>query len=186
MVYAGCVFVALFTYLGHDCPDLLESVWWNACVHILDLGLYSHPKEILGNGVRTHFNSKGKIPSSGKIPLRGGSNPQHCIRQDSEPNTLPTELFRSPNARSTGTVFLERKKGSPQSISNHISLFNLLNDQFQTHPPSPFAHGLVTCTTDVKPYSHGFALLQSMTSFTNLVSPAEALIISKFPCLVVR
>ena len=26
--------------------------------------------------------------------LRGGSNPQHCITQDSEPNTLPTELFR--------------------------------------------------------------------------------------------
>ena len=26
--------------------------------------------------------------------LRGGWNPQHCIRQDSEFNTLPTELFR--------------------------------------------------------------------------------------------
>ena len=43
-----------------------ESVRWNACVHRLDLGLYSHPKEILGNGVRTHVNSKGKIPSTGK------------------------------------------------------------------------------------------------------------------------
>ena len=28
--------------------------------------------------------------------LRGGSNPRGCITQDSEPNTLPTELFRPP------------------------------------------------------------------------------------------
>ena len=43
-----------------------ESVRWNACVHRLDLGLYFHPKEFWGNGVRTHVNSKGKIPSTGK------------------------------------------------------------------------------------------------------------------------
>ena len=30
-------------------------------VHRLELGLYSHPKEFWGNGVRTHVNSKGKI-----------------------------------------------------------------------------------------------------------------------------
>ena len=40
------------------------SVRWNACVHRLDLGLYSHPKQLWGNGVRTHVNSKGKIPST--------------------------------------------------------------------------------------------------------------------------
>ena len=38
--------------------------WRNARVHRLDLGLCSHPKEFLGNGVRTHINSKGKIPST--------------------------------------------------------------------------------------------------------------------------
>ena len=37
---------------------------------------------------------KGKSPLWG---LRGGSNPQQCcILQDSEPNTLPTELFWPP------------------------------------------------------------------------------------------
>ena len=66
-----------------------ESVQWNACVHRLDLGLYSHPKEFWGNGVRTHVNSKGKIPSTGKILLRGGWDPRRCIKQDSQPNTLP-------------------------------------------------------------------------------------------------
>ena len=30
-----------------------ESVQWNASVHRLDLGLYSHPKEFGGNGFRT-------------------------------------------------------------------------------------------------------------------------------------
>ena len=40
-----------------------ESVQWNACVHRLELGLISHLKEFLGNGVRTHVNSKGKIPT---------------------------------------------------------------------------------------------------------------------------
>ena len=42
-----------------------ESVRWNACVHRLDLGLWFHLKEFLGNGVRTHVNSRGKIPSTG-------------------------------------------------------------------------------------------------------------------------
>ena len=37
-----------------------ESVGLNACVHRLVLGLYSHPKEFLGNGVRTHVYSKEK------------------------------------------------------------------------------------------------------------------------------
>ena len=70
------------------------SVSWNACVHRLGLGLHSHPKQFLGNGVQTHINSKGKIPSTGKNLLRGGWNPQHCIKQDSEPNTLPTSYWR--------------------------------------------------------------------------------------------
>ena len=43
-----------------------ESVRWNACEHRLDLGSYSHTKEFWGNGVRTHVNFKGKIPSTGK------------------------------------------------------------------------------------------------------------------------
>ena len=50
----------------------------NACVHRLDLGLYSHRKEFWGNGIRTHANSKGKIPSTGK------KSPQRKI----EPTTL--------------------------------------------------------------------------------------------------
>ena len=53
MVHAGCVFVASIhlwrTWMSGSC----ESAQWNACVHRLDLGLYSHLKEFWGNGVRT-------------------------------------------------------------------------------------------------------------------------------------
>ena len=42
-----------------------ESQRWSACVYRLDLSLYSYPKEFLGSGVRTHVNSKGKVPSTG-------------------------------------------------------------------------------------------------------------------------
>ena len=56
----------------------------------------THAKEYLGNGVRTHVNSKGKIPSTAKILLRG-SNPRRCTKQDSEPNILPPQLFWPPS-----------------------------------------------------------------------------------------
>ena len=42
-----------------------------------------------------HVNSKGKIPLYWK--LRGGLNRRCCIMQNSEPNTLLTELFKPPN-----------------------------------------------------------------------------------------
>ena len=61
-------------------------------MHRLDIGLCSHLKEFWGNRFRTNVYSKGKIPSTGKILPRGGSNPQHCIKQDSKPNTPPSYL----------------------------------------------------------------------------------------------
>ena len=96
MVHAGCVSVAGIHLSRTWMSGSFESVHWNACVHRLDLGLYSHPKEFWGNGVRTHVNSKRKIPSARKILLRGRWNPWRCIRQDSRPNTLPTSYTAPP------------------------------------------------------------------------------------------
>ena len=90
MVHTGCFFVVAHIHLSRTwMSGSFESVRWNACVHRLDLGIYSHPKEFWGKGVRNHVNSKGKIPSTRKILLLKGSNPRHYIKQDSEPNTLP-------------------------------------------------------------------------------------------------
>ena len=94
----GMFLLPAFTHLGHEYQDLLR---WTECVYRLDLGLYSRLKEILGTGVGTHVNSKGIIPSTrgsgveegGGRGRGGGSNPPRCIMLDSEPNTLPTELF---------------------------------------------------------------------------------------------
>ena len=75
MVHAGCVFVAIIHLSRTWMWGSFESVWWNACVHRQDLGLYSHPKEFFGNGVRTHVNSNGKIPSMGKNPPQRRTEP---------------------------------------------------------------------------------------------------------------
>ena len=66
MVHAGRVFVAGIHPSRICAAGSFESLRWNACVHPLDLGLHSYPKEFFGIGVRTHVNSKGKIPSTGK------------------------------------------------------------------------------------------------------------------------
>ena len=59
----GVFLLPAFTRLGHECQDLLSSCD-EMHVHRLDLGLHSHPREILGNGVRTYVNSMRKIPST--------------------------------------------------------------------------------------------------------------------------
>ena len=93
MAHVGCVFVAGIQPSRTQMSGSFGSMRWNTCVHGLDFRLCSHPKEFWGNEVRTYANSKGKIPSTRKILLWGGMNPWHCIKQDSKPNTLPTELF---------------------------------------------------------------------------------------------
>ena len=94
MVHAGRVFVAGIHLSRTWMSGSFESMRWNACVHRLDLGLYSHPKELWGSGVRTQDDSKRKITFTGKI-LRGGSSLRCCIKQDSQPHTLPTS-YSSP------------------------------------------------------------------------------------------
>ena len=58
-----------------------ESVQWNACVHRLDLGLYSHPKEFFGGmEFEPMLTPREKSPLPENVP-RGGSNPQRCGQQ---------------------------------------------------------------------------------------------------------
>ena len=69
-----------------------ESVRWNACVHRLDLGLYSHPKDFLGGiefGLMLTPREKSPVPEN--FP-RGGSNPRRCGQWA---QTLPT-TYSSP------------------------------------------------------------------------------------------
>ena len=93
MVHAGCGFVPSIHPSRTWTSGSFESVRWNACVHRLDLGLYSHPKEFLGNEVWTHVDSKGKIPSTGKFPQR---RIEPVTLWTASPNTT-NELSRPPN-----------------------------------------------------------------------------------------
>ena len=54
----GVFLLPAFTHLGHEHQDL-----FSLCdgIHVFT---DSHPKEFLRNGVRTHINSKGKVPST--------------------------------------------------------------------------------------------------------------------------
>ena len=72
----GVFLLPAFTRLGHERQDLLSLC--NGMHVCTDLSLYSHPKEFGGNGVRTHFNSKRKILSTGK----------NCPQRRIEPKTL--------------------------------------------------------------------------------------------------
>ena len=54
-------------------------------------------ERVLGEWSQNPCYLQGKNPLYRK--LRRGSNPLRCITQDSEPNTLPTELFRFPVCR---------------------------------------------------------------------------------------
>ena len=94
-----------FTGLGHVCQDLLSPCEGMLVCTGLDLGLYSHPKELWGYGVRNHVNPLYRR-------LRGGSNPRYYITQASEPNTLPTELCRLPE---------EECRKEVVDVGNHLS-----------------------------------------------------------------
>ena len=65
IVHTRYVFVAGIHLSRTWMSGSLESMRWNVCVHRLGFGLYSHLKEFLGNGLRTHVNSKKIIPSTG-------------------------------------------------------------------------------------------------------------------------
>ena len=72
MVHTGSAFVPGIHPSRTWYQDLFESMqWnvcmhrqWNVCMHRQDLSLYSHPKEFLGIGVRTHVDLKGKTPTT--------------------------------------------------------------------------------------------------------------------------
>ena len=82
--------------------DMNVKIFW---VHAMEcicaktrLWFIVSSERIFGEWSQNPFYSKDKIPSTsstGKILLRGGSKQSRCIKQDSKPNTLPTELHQS-------------------------------------------------------------------------------------------
>ena len=96
MVHAGCVFLTGIHPSRTWMSGPFDSVRRNACVRRPRFILSS--KKVLGG-----MESEPMLTPREKTlyrTLRGGSNPRHCTTQDSELNTLPTELFRPRNVES--------------------------------------------------------------------------------------
>ena len=96
MVHAGCDFVAS---IHQSRAWMLGSFWIRAMEYIC---AQSRPQFILSSERILGEWSLNPCYLQGKNHLcqrlRGGSNPRCCITQDSEPNTLLTELFQPHDA----------------------------------------------------------------------------------------
>ena len=77
MVHAGCVLVDGIHLSRTWMSGSFESLGWNACVHRLDLGLYSHPKEFVGMESEPMLGGRNSSVGSAwaRCPQRRGSDP---------------------------------------------------------------------------------------------------------------
>ena len=102
------------------------SVQWNACVHRLNLSLYSHPKDFWGNGVRTHVNSKGNIPVTGRSEEDQTCNPASCTTVSPTHNPLSYSCPESTlTLRSSYTLMSKRDVSASGGRRADSSLGNL-------------------------------------------------------------
>ena len=83
MVHAGCVFVA---GIRHECQDLLSPCDGMRCAQ-------TRPRFILSSESFRGMASEPMLTPRKEIPAPEKFSPEEdraCIKQDSEPNTLPT------------------------------------------------------------------------------------------------
>ena len=94
-------------------------------MHGLDLGLYSHPTEFWGDGVRTHVNSKGKILSTRKF----SSEEDRTHGAASSKTAIPTHYQRAIPApilkferESTSVCVLRHTGVRRRKVSDYLAL----------------------------------------------------------------
>ena len=85
----GVFLLPSFIRQGNECQDLLSLCdGMHVCTDYTSVYTLIR-KKIGGMESEPMLTPREKIPSSGKILPRGGSNPWCCIKQDSKSNTLP-------------------------------------------------------------------------------------------------
>ena len=101
----GLFLLPAFTRLGHERWDLL-SLCDGMCVCTDQTSVFSLMwKSFGGMESEPMLTPREKSPLLEKNFLRGGSNPQHYIKQDSELNTLPTS-YSGPVVSQYSPLFL--------------------------------------------------------------------------------
>ena len=124
MVHAECVFVAHVPPSRTWMSRSFESMQWIVCVHRLDLGSYSCPKEFWRNGVNSHpkvleewsenpmLTPKGKIPSTGKF-----SSEEDWVHDTASSRTASQTHYQRSYSRPQ----------SPWDYSRHVSFINTVS-----------------------------------------------------------
>ena len=125
MVHAGCVFVAGIHPSRTWTSGSFESVWWNACVHRLDLGLYSHPKEFLGG-----MEFEPMLTPREKSPLPKNSPEEDRTRDavDSEPKHYQRAIPAPASDFKTGSLVANLTSALCYRASNVIGLVSVCCD----------------------------------------------------------
>ena len=112
----------------------------------------------------------GKIPSTGKDLLSGGSNSRRCIKQDSKPNALPTSYFGPQLALSQFYVWVIR--------NFYLGEFCLLVGCLTSQQHASVSQGrictdnLTCCHTEMEAADQTFHLTQSQYTDTGPTSPS--------------
>ena len=112
-------------------------------------------ERVLGEWCQNPCELQGKINSTGKILPRGGSNPRRCIKQDSEPNTLPTSYSCSP----------------VPSKNNLLVCWLSLQHAFVSQGRI-CSDKLTCCHADIEVADQAFCLTKSQETDTRLTSPS--------------
>ena len=128
MVHAGCVFVAGIHLSRTWTSGWFESVRWYACVHRLDLSLYSHPKEVFREWSQNPCYLQGKNPLYWKklSPEDGTHDPA------SSRTASPTHYQRAIPAPLADTelqllfVHPKKKKEKRESPTDHSNNHNII------------------------------------------------------------
>ena len=151
MVHDGCVFVASIHPSRTWMSGSFESVRWNACMHRVDLGLYSQPKEI---------NSKDFAFSHSCVALYQVKVTQSQTSIKMESSTISIIL---PHFNKFGLYPSEHMQAVQfYSKATDISVECLLKPHFHV------ISGCITCVTSTS-HQHHWSVVQCEKNWTQQV-----------------
>ena len=165
----GVFLLMVFIYLGHEYQDLLSP---RDGIHVCTdyTSIYTLiPKSLGGMESEPMLTQRGKIPSTGKILLRGGLNPWLCIKQDSEPNTLPASYSDPPTDGSTVSIHNKETQSQDHSPFDHVLIQERWHDG-HCDCPTPSVDDLPNFTVLKHTHRHGHLPCLTMLSLTTLTT----------------
>ena len=164
----GVFLLLAFICLGHEHQDL-----WSLCdgMHVCmdKTSIYTLTRKSFG-GMESEpmLTPRGKSPLPEKILPRGGLNPRHCIKQDSEPSTLSTSY---PGPIFHCITLLSASDGTSLNVGC------LTSQQHANVFQGQICSGnCMSCLTEIEVANPTFHLTQSQYTDTQPTNPSTDLI----------